>query len=604
MCGIVGTIGNEDTTHFLLDGLQKLEYRGYDSAGIYVNDQAGHDYLVKTTGKISDLRAKVGAEVSGSLGIAHTRWATHGEPSDVNAHPHFSDSRRFYMVHNGVINNYKALAAKYLQDITLKSSTDTEVIVQLVAHFVEQEGLTTEKAFVHVLGLIDGSYAFLLVDTETPDRIYIAKNKSPLLLGLADGFNVIVSDAMAGLSVTKEFMEVHDGEYGIVTRDAIELKTLAGETVVRKPYHVELDGADISKGAYETYMLKEIDEQPAVIRGLVQTYFNDDDEPVISQDLLTALGKADRLYIVAAGTSYHAGLVGKRIFEKYAHIPTEVHVSSEFGYHWPLLSEHPFFIFLTQSGETADSREVLVGVNKRELPSLTITNVANSTLSREATYTLLLHAGPEIAVASTKAYTSQIAVEAILAKAMGEVKKVEAAQKLELKHELSMIASHISDLVGDKELFKELVVDYLKDQHDAFYIGRGVDYDVSLESALKLKEISYTHAEGFAAGELKHGTIALIEENTPVIAFITEKATAGHTYSNVQEVKARGAHVLVIAAASVAQENATIVLPDVNDDLSPILSVVAGQLLAYYATLQRGNNVDQPRNLAKSVTVE
>ena len=446
MCGIVGVTGNNDATNILLDGLQQLEYRGYDSAGIYVNDQNGKDFLVKEKGRISDLRAEVGPEVKGSTGIGHTRWATHGVPSKVNAHPHVSANGRFFLVHNGVIGNFAQLRDEYLQDVTLVSSTDTEVIVQLIGKFSD-EGLDTEAAFKKVLGLVDesSSYSFLLMDKEEPDTLFVAKNKSPLLIGVGDGFNVVCSDAIAMLSQTHDFIELVDGEIVIVKPDSITIKDPEGNVINREPFHVDTDPAAAQKGAYPYYMLKEIDEQPGVMRNLVQHYVAEDGSINIDKELLDALEAADRLYIVAAGTSYHAGLVGKELFEKLANIPTEVHVASEFAYNPPLLSEKPFFIFLTQSGETADSRQVLTQVNAQGYPSLTITNVQNSTLDREATYTLLLYAGPEIAVASTKAYTAQIALEAILVKAYGEAKNIDKVKEFDVAAELTKVANGMQE---------------------------------------------------------------------------------------------------------------------------------------------------------------
>lgn len=603
MCGIVGVIGNNKTTDILLNGLEKLEYRGYDSAGIYVNNQAGKDYLVKEVGKISKLEDAVTDDVVGSVGIGHTRWATHGKPTVENAHPHFSEDNRFYLVHNGVLTNFEELKEKYLQGVDFKSQTDTEVAVQLVDHFAK-EGLDGEAAFRKALVLIQGSYAFAMIDKEQPDRIFVAKNKSPLLIGLGDGFNVICSDAMAMLDQTHEFVEIHDGEVVILEKGSVNISKIDGTPVHRDSYTVNLDASDISKGTYEHYMLKEIDEQPNVMRKISQNYIKSDGTLNVEQDLLDELKKADRLYIVAAGTSYHAGLVGKNIFEKIADIPVDVELGSEFGYHMPKLSKHPFFIFLSQSGETADSRQVLVKVNEMNLPSLTMTNVPNSTLSREATFTMELLAGPEIAVASTKAYTAQIAVESVLAKALGDAKNLDVAKDFNLKKQLALAANGIQQIVDEKATIKKLTADYLTDQTDAFYIGRGIDYALSLEAALKLKEISYIHAEGFAAGELKHGTIALIEKNTPVFAYINDGVGASHTRGNIQEVEARGAHVLVIASQKYAEKGDQIIIPEIDELISPIISVVPAQLIAYYASLARGNDVDKPRNLAKSVTVE
>ncbi|MBB1109015.1 MULTISPECIES: glutamine--fructose-6-phosphate transaminase (isomerizing) [Limosilactobacillus] len=606
MCGIVGVTGTDKSLSILIDGLKRLEYRGYDSAGVYVNDQQGHDYLVKRPGRIANLEAALGEEVHGLAGIGHTRWATHGEPNEANAHPQYSQDERFYLVHNGVIENYADLKKEYLSDIKFVSQTDTEVIVQLVDKFVVESGMSTEAALLKVLRLIspDSSYAFVLMDKEQPDTLFVAKNKSPLLVGIADGYNMVGSDAMSMIKETNTFMEIGDHELVIVKPDHVTVKDFDGNEIDRPTFKVDMDANAADKGAYPYYMLKEIDEQPAVMRKLVQEYFGDNDVAQINEEMLKDMANADHLYIVGAGTSYHAGLVGARIFEKLCGIPTSVHISSEFAYEQPLLSKKPFFIFLSQSGETADSREVLVNVNKHNWPSLTITNVDKSTLSREATYTELLYAGPEIAVASTKAYTAQIAVEAILAQALGVYMDKQAAKDFDVKHQLGLVANGMQSITDSKKKVEEIASRYLSKSQNAFYIGRGMDWSVSLEAALKLKEISYVQAEGFASGELKHGTIALIENQTPVIGIITQDRTAGLTRSNLEETQARGANAITIVSRHLAKEDDTFILPDVDEVLTPLLSVIPAQLLAYYTSLGKGLDVDKPRNLAKSVTVQ
>ena len=606
MCGIVGVTGTDKSLSILIDGLKRLEYRGYDSAGVYVNDQQGHDYLVKRPGRIANLEAALGEEVHGLAGIGHTRWATHGEPNEANAHPQYSQDERFYLVHNGVIENYADLKKEYLSDVKFVSQTDTEVIVQLVDKFVVESGMSTEAALLKVLRLIspDSSYAFVLMDKEQPDTLSVAKNKSPLLVGIADGYNMVGSDAMSMIKETNTFMEIGDHELVIVKPDHVTVKDFDGNEIDRPTFKVDMDANAADKGAYPYYMLKEIDEQPAVMRKLVQEYFGDNDVAQINEEMLKDMADADHLYIVGAGTSYHAGLVGARIFEKLCGIPTSVHISSEFAYEQPLLSKKPFFIFLSQSGETADSREVLVNVNKHNWPSLTITNVDKSTLSREATYTELLYAGPEIAVASTKAYTAQIAVEAILAQALGVYMDKQAAKDFDVKHQLGLVANGMQSITDSKKKVEEIASRYLSKSPSAFYIGRGMDWSVSLEAALKLKEISYVQAEGFASGELKHGTIALIEDQTPVIGIITQDRTAGLTRSNLEETQARGANAITIVSRHLAKEDDTFVLPDVDEVLTPLLSVIPAQLLAYYTSLGKGLDVDKPRNLAKSVTVQ
>ena len=603
-CGIVGFTGlNYQSAPILLKGLEKLEYRGYDSAGIFVADQAlGTDQLVKEKGRVAQLEALVDTKnVTGTSGIAHTRWATHGVPSINNAHPHLSADGRFYLVHNGVIENYLELKQEYLSDVTFHSDTDTEVAVQLIGKFVD-EGMTTFDALKKLISLLDvnSAYGFLLMDRNEPERMYVAKQKSPLLIGVGEDFNVVTSDAVAMLDQTHDFIELHDGEIAIIDPDNVRLFGADGVETSREPFHLDIDASETDKGTYPFYMLKEIDEQPIVIRHLIEKYLDSEGGVHFGQAILDDIKAADRLYIVAAGTSYHAGLVGKRLFEQWAGIPTEVHLSSEFAYEQPLLSEKPFFIFLTQSGETADSREVLQNVNAQGFKSLTLTNVEKSTLWREATYALPLLAGPEIAVASTKAYVAQVGLQAILAYAVAD----RDALGFNLEQDLSKIAVGIQGIVDDKETLQRVANEMLVESRNAFFIGRGVDSTVSLEAALKLKEISYVQAEGFAAGELKHGTLALIEEGTPVIALITQSKTAGLVRGNLAETQARGSRAYTIVTEELAKEGDDFILPNVNELLSPLLSVVPTQLLAYYTSLGRGLDVDRPRNLAKSVTVQ
>ncbi|MDP4086120.1 MAG: glutamine--fructose-6-phosphate transaminase (isomerizing) [Bacillota bacterium] len=600
MCGIVGYIGKNDSKEILLKGLEKLEYRGYDSAGIAVMNENGV-HVFKEKGRIADLRTIVDKSVMATTGIGHTRWATHGVPSKVNAHPHQSTSGRFTLVHNGVIENYDLLKREYLNDVTFVSETDTEVIIQLIEKFVNN-GESVLDAFRNTLKLLVGSYAIALLDNQDQGTIYVAKNKSPLLVGVGSDFNVVASDAMAMLQVTDRYIELMDKEIVIVTQEKVTIQNLNGETIDRAPYTAELDASDIEKGTYPHYMLKEIDEQPLVMRKIIQTYQNDQGELTIEPEIIKAMNESDRIYIIAAGTSYHAGLVGKQLIEKIAQIPVEVHVASEFSYNMPLLSKNPLFIFISQSGETADSRSVLVQVKELGYKALTITNVPGSTLSREADFTLLLHAGPEIAVASTKAYTAQIAVMSILAEVTA--KSCNIPVEFDLIHELGIIANAIEALCDSKEIIEQISKEFLSVTRNCFFIGRAVDYYVGLEGALKLKEISYIQAEGFAGGELKHGTIALIEEGTPVIALATQESVNLSIRGNVKEVVARGANPCIISMKGLEMDEDSFVIPEVHELLTPLISVIPLQLIAYYAALHRGCDVDKPRNLAKSVTVE
>jgi len=600
MCGIVGYIGTNETVSVLLNGLEKLEYRGYDSAGIAtLSDRAVN--LFKVKGRIQALRDKVGTEGESTIGIGHTRWATHGEPSEENAHPHQSQSGRFTLVHNGVIENYYELRDEYLTDVTLTSETDTEIIVQLIEKkFNETNDVLT--AFTDVMSMLKGSYAIGLLDKENPELIYVSKNKSPLLVGLGDDFNLVASDAIATLKQTNTYLEIEDGEIVLVEKEQVRIQKLDGTAVEREPFIVETDAADTEKGTYDYFMMKEIDEQPFVMRKIIQQYQDESNNIKVEQAVRDEMAKADRIYIIAAGTSYNAGLVGKQIIENVAGIPVEVHIASEFSYNMPLLSEKPLFIFISQSGETADSRSVLVQTQAMGHPSITVTNVPGSTLSREADYTLPLYAGPEIAVASTKAYTAQIAVLTILAvdtaKAKGKTLTFDPLQ------ELAIVANAMETLTDKKDVFEQMALDLFKDTRNAFYIGRGVDYYVVQEASLKLKEISYIQAEGFAGGELKHGTIALIEEGTPVIAIATQENVNLSIRGNVQEVAARGANTCTVSMEGLEKDEDRVVLPHVHPLLTPLVSVVPMQLLAYYAAVQRGCDVDKPRNLAKSVTVE
>ncbi|MDY3304065.1 MAG: glutamine--fructose-6-phosphate transaminase (isomerizing) [Clostridia bacterium] len=596
MCGIVGYIGKEQAAPILLSGLSKLEYRGYDSAGIAVLGEDGIQ-ISKAVGKLDNLCKKTdnGNMIKGTCGIGHTRWATHGKPTEANAHPHCS--KRFVLVHNGIIENEAELKNKYLSDVEFKSDTDTEVLVHLLQKFTDN-GEDTEVAIKHIIAEVDGSYALAVIDLENIDTMYILKNKSPLLIGKGNGFNMVGSDAMAMISNTNTFYEINDREYAVITKDDINIYTSYGKHIDRDTFVAELDLSDTEKGTYPHYMLKEIEEQPAVIRRIIQQYSDVEGNFSIDKEIINDVKNCDKIYIIACGTSYHAGLIGKHFFEKISGKPAESYIASEFVYNMPLLSKKPLFVFISQSGETADCRAVLVRIKELGHKSLTITNVKGSTLSREADHTLLLYAGPEIAVASTKAYTAQVAVLAILAAV------VENKVNIDLRYELAMVANVMEAACMNREEYSSYAKDYLYGQRNCFYIGRGLDYYVCMEAALKLKEISYIQTEGFAAGELKHGTIALIEKNTPVFAITTQENTNLNTRSNIKEVKARGAHVLCISTEALSSHKDQIVVGDVHELLTPLVTVVPAQYIAYYAALQKECDIDKPRNLAKSVTVE
>ncbi len=593
MCGIVGYIGYKDVKDILLTGLQTLEYRGYDSAGVALFTDK--DIVVyKDKGRIEHLRQIVGSEAS-CTGIGHTRWATHGVPNHVNSHPHQSLDGRFVLVHNGVIENDDELKHKYFVDYKFKSETDTELVVELLSYYVRKYK-AVDVALRHLMNRLHGSYALAILDKEDPDVIYIVKNKSPLLIGKGDGFNMVGSDVMAMLKETNEFYELDDLEYAKITKEKIEIYEITGALIERESFSSKLDPNDMEKGTYAHFMLKEIEEQPFVLRRIIDEY-KKDEKLYMDEEIINAVRQSDRLYIIAAGTSYHAGLIGKELFEKIAKIPVEVHISSEFVYNTPLMSQKPLFIFISQSGETADSRASLVKIKKMGYQSLAITNVEGSTLYRETNYQLLLHAGPEIAVASTKAYSAQIAVLSILAYLVGDI------NDFDLRHELSLVANVIETLCDENELFEEIAKKTFT-KRNCFYIGRCIDFYVAQEAALKLKEISYIQTEGFASGELKHGTIALIEDDTPVIAVISQENTNLNTRSNIKEVKARGANTVIISLKSLSAEKDQIVIDDVHPLLTPLVTIIPTQLLAYYAALHRDLDIDKPRNLAKSVTVE
>ncbi len=598
MCGIVGYIGELKATDVVLSGLKKLEYRGYDSCGICFHNNENNFITYKNKGRVQLLIDDFNYDYSSRFAIGHTRWATHGAPNHVNSHPHESASGRFIIVHNGVIENYKELILKYLPGIYLKSDTDTEVIANLIEYF--SVSYSVDLAIRKTLALLEGSYALLIIDKLNPNTLFAGKNKSPLLLGYRDDGICLASDVMALVGISSEYYVIEDktfikaekidDKYEFTMFDPIGIEFKSGR------FEIDLNSDEINKGGYPHYMLKEISEQPSVIRKIMTNYIKDN-RFVISQDILDLFANKKRIYIIAAGTSMHAGFIGKVNFEQITKIPTEVFIASEFAYNKPLLEKDAVFILISQSGETADLRACLVDIKKMGYESLTITNVKTSTLAREASKYLLIYAGPEIAVASTKAYVGSIAVLSILAYTL--VPK----PKFDLIAEMSRLAVAMEAIIDKKEYIHDLVQSHLL-KHSCFYIGRGIDYYTSLEAALKLKEISYIQTEGFAAGELKHGTIALIEEDIPVIAIITQKHISKNTRSNIQEVKSRGADVLVISTNDTKESDDDIVLMDVHYLLSPALAIIPAQLIAYYKALDLGKDIDKPRNLAKSVTVE
>lgn len=593
MCGIVGFIGKSNAKDVVLNGLKRLEYRGYDSAGLSLFNQRYQVFDVfKDVGRVDKLIESTKYSPASFLGLGHTRWATHGKVTKINSHPHYSQSRRFIIVHNGVIENYEQLKKQYLRQSVFLSETDTEVIAQLIETF--SLTLNVENAITTTLKLLKGSYALLVLDSTNPDRIYAAKYKSPLLIGKGPEGITIASDLMALVDYATDYHALDDQTFVVATREELRLFNLDNQMIDSHFKPIELDHKDTDLGEYPHYMKKEIHEQPSVIRRILSNYY-DVEKSLIDENIINDMKASDRIYMLAAGTSMHASLVGKQLFERLSHKPVEVHIASEFAYQAPLLSEKPFFILVTQSGETADLRACLVLLKEKNYPILTITNVKTSTLAREANYALSLYAGPEIAVASTKAYIAQVTVLAILANVL-------SGDTLDIKRELSKAATsieHFLEIEHMRDITRNLLV-----KQNCFYIGRGLDHFVGLEAALKLKEISYIQTEGFAAGELKHGTIALIEEGTPVIAITSDPHVNPNTRSNLKEVQARGAHTIVITTESLKENDDEIALENVHLLLTPLIMVVPTQLIAYYAALERSLDIDKPRNLAKSVTVE
>ncbi|MBI9008653.1 MAG: glutamine--fructose-6-phosphate transaminase (isomerizing) [Tenericutes bacterium] len=599
MCGIVGYIGKLQASDVILKGLHKLEYRGYDSCGISLFNENIDDFILyKDKGRVNHLQDDFNYDFENHLGIGHTRWATHGAPNHINSHPHASVSGRFVVVHNGVIDNYKELTAKYLVGYSFESETDTEVIANLIESFASSYDV--DIAIRKTLALLEGSYALLVIDTRNPHIIYAGKNKSPMILGKrADGI-CLASDLMALVGISDEYYLIEDKTFVKAVKDesgyAFEMYDPVGIEFCPVRNEVHLDTEEINKGGFPHYMLKEICEQPSVVRKIISNYAPDG-KFIIDKEVLNLFANKKRIYILAAGTSYHAGLLGKVYFEKISGIPTEVFVASEFAYNKPILEKESVFVLISQSGETADLRACLVDIKKLGYQSLTITNVKTSTLAREATKYLEIFAGTEIAVASTKAYVGQVSVLVIIACVL------EQDNKCSLLTEMGRLAVAMEAIIDRRDYIKELIKTRLL-KRNAFYIGRGIDYFTCLEASLKLKEISYIQTEGFPAGELKHGTIALIEDGVPVIAIITQKHINKNTRSNIQEVKARGAEVIVISMNDIKESDDDIVLMDVHHILSPILAVIPTQLITYYKALDLGRDIDKPRNLAKSVTVE
>lgn len=614
MCGIVGYIGCKNASQILINALKKLEYRGYDSAGIAIIED--DDIIVrKCKGALKFLEEKIADEViKGTVGIGHTRWATHGEPSDTNSHPHTSMDGSISIVHNGIIENYAELKAKLqAQGVVFKSQTDTEVVVHLIDKAYKQYK-DIFKAVLEVLHVVEGSYALGVVCKDYPDRVICCRKESPLVIGLGKGENFVASDVPALLEHTRDVYYLGEKELAVLYTDHVDLFNFEGEKIIKEPSHVEWDMDAAEKGGYEHFMIKEIHEQP---KGLTDTMRpriikdgngNPTDVYFEENKMDDAWKKASRVVITACGTAYHAGVVAKYAFEKIARMKVDVDVASEFRYRNPILDKDDIFIVVSQSGETADTLSALRLAKQNGLKVVAITNCVGSTVSREADDVIYTLAGPEIAVASTKAYTTQVLCMFLLAIKAGKLRgTLSEEESVKLLTELESIPEKIQKILDGKETIQKFASQqFNKDK--IFYIGRQFDSATSLESALKLKEVSYMHSEAFAAGELKHGPIALIDEKTLVVAIASEPELYDKIGSNMVEVKSRGATVLVITqdktGAFTGKADEVFQIPDCSSTLASLLTVIPTQLFAYYCAIQRGYDPDKPRNLAKSVTVE
>lgn len=610
MCGIVGYIGFNQASDFLLDGMAKLEYRGYDSAGIAVIGAENVIKIQKKVGRLANLEAIVKADPNeGTVGIGHTRWATHGRPSDMNSHPHSSEDGKFAVVHNGIIENYMPLKEELIEKgYHFKSETDTEVVAHLLADMYDGDFVGTVR---RMLARVDGAYALEIICADEPDKIICTKKENPLVIGLGKGENFVASDIPAIINYTRDTYILSDGELAIVTRDNVSVFDREGNAVDKEVFHVSWNAEAAEKGGYEHFMLKEIHDQPKAVRDTFGTHISEDGKTVHFEELnWTAddVAAFNKILIVACGTAYHAGLVTKQYIESLARIPVNVEIASEYRYSNPLTDDKTLCIVISQSGETSDTLAALKEAKRHGAKSLAITNVVGSSISREADNTVYTWAGPEISVASTKAYTTQLVAGLLFAVYLGQLNgKMAPAVGEEILCGVKSLPTLIHEIFEVDEDMKAFAKHY-GFKSDAFFLGRAIDYAVAMEGALKLKEISYIHAEAYAGGELKHGTLALIEEGVPVIALATQEDVYDKMISNIREVKAREAVVIGIGMKGDEELSKhvdhTIYVPRANKFIAPILAVVPLQLLAYYAAITRGADVDKPRNLAKSVTVE
>ena len=612
MCGIVGYIGTKNATPILLQGLKRLEYRGYDSAGIAVIEN-GKIEVKKDKGRVSNLEAVPGInDLKGTIGIAHTRWATHGKPAKENSHPHTDMDGTFAVVHNGIIENYNELKNMLIEKgYKFVSQTDTEIIPNLINYYYKEDHKNDElkvlRAVRNACMDLKGSFALEIISSNAPENMIVVRKDSPLVIGKGHGENYLASDIPAILSYTKDFYFINDYEFAVLTKDNVKFYDTDLNEIKKTSDSIEWDSKGAEKDGYEHFMLKEINEQPKAIRETIGTRLNGSkvcfDELNFSKEYLESLNK---IYIVACGTAMHAGLVAKNIIEKLCKIPVEVDIASEFRYRDPLIDNKTLTIYISQSGETADTIAALKLAREKGAKTLAISNVIGSSITREADYSIYTHAGPEIAVASTKAYTSQVTMLTLIALYFAEILERGDMEKVEtLKKDLLKLPEKAEEILKNTSKIQKFAKRIHKEK-DMFFLGRGVDYAVSLEGSLKVKEISYIHSEGYASGELKHGPIALIDTGVTVIATMTDKNLLEKSISNVQEVISRGAKVLAITNQDVENKgfDTIIKIPEVTTEISPVLSIIPLQLLAYYISTEKGLDVDKPRNLAKSVTVE
>ena len=612
MCGIVGYIGTKNATPILLQGLKRLEYRGYDSAGIAVIEN-GKIEVKKDKGRVSNLEAVPGInDLKGTIGIAHTRWATHGKPAKENSHPHTDMDGTFAVVHNGIIENYNELKNMLIEKgYKFVSQTDTEIIPNLINYYYKEDHKNDElkvlRAVRNACMDLKGSFALEIISSNAPENMIVVRKDSPLVIGKGHGENYLASDIPAILSYTKDFYFINDYEFAVLTKNNVKFYDTDLNEIKKTTDSIEWDSKGAEKDGYEHFMLKEINEQPKAIRETIGTRLNGSkvcfDELNFSKEYLESLNK---IYIVACGTAMHAGLVAKNIIEKLCKIPVEVDIASEFRYRDPLIDNKTLTIYISQSGETADTIAALKLAREKGAKTLAISNVIGSSITREADYSIYTHAGPEIAVASTKAYTSQVTMLTLIALYFAEILERGDMEKVEtLKKDLLKLPEKAEEILKNTSKIQKFAKRIHKEK-DMFFLGRGVDYAVSLEGSLKVKEISYIHSEGYASGELKHGPIALIDTGVTVIATMTDKNLLEKSISNVQEVISRGAKVLAITNQDVENKgfDTIIKIPEVTTEISPVLSIIPLQLLAYYISTEKGLDVDKPRNLAKSVTVE